>query len=502
MQLSWLLSFFDNSPSAGLLRSKHAPYIIDFLAGEFKGDGAVSRSQSELTESLRGYLERLRESDAELMTGTAEHYMADWCGSKKRFLRRFLDADHAEPMYELTAATEDTLTFVGQLSRRDRRFVGTESRLKRIIETLNDLALGASDDAELRLEHLRAERARIDQQIETIQSGGPVAIYSHTAVRERFGDAMTDLVQLQGDFRAVEESFKEITRDVQQRQLLSDDSRGQILGDALDAEEGLKGEDQGISFDEFARLILSPTKQEHVDSIIHQVTNISALSGDNESLQRIRDMVPSLTAEARKVLRTYQRLSTTLRRLLDQEVRSERQRLAQVLDEIRSMAVRMSDDNNREDAFTLEIDHALDLSLPSERRFWSPPKEFAEVQFATHETKDEDRIAAFTDLAMMKSLDWHGLRQRVSHAIDEEHEMTLANLVDVGEEYYDAVEVMGLIQIAHEDGHFIDLELTETILVRHADGTMAELEIPRVIFSQLEPKQSEPAQHSLAENNE
>src|SRR5690606_29501506 len=98
------------------------------------------------------------------------------------------------------------------------------SRLSRIIATLSDLVVRGSADPERRLAYLRAERERIDAEIRSIEAGHAVETHSPTAIRERFADAVSDLVSLQGDFRAVEESFKAITRDVQKRQAESVDS--------------------------------------------------------------------------------------------------------------------------------------------------------------------------------------------------------------------------------------------------------------------------------------
>ncbi len=172
MQLPWLLSFFENSPAIGLLRSKHAPYVIDFLYREFKEGGAVVRSMTELTESLRDYLEQLHCTFEDVLTDSPENYLADWCSSKKRYIRRFLDSNCREPLYELTSSTEDVLTFLDELGRRDHRFIGTESRLRRIIATLNDLALGSSADVDRRLEHLRKQKADLEQQIAEIEAAG------------------------------------------------------------------------------------------------------------------------------------------------------------------------------------------------------------------------------------------------------------------------------------------------------------------------------------------
>ena len=91
--------------------------------------------------------------------------------------------------------------------------------------------------------------------------------YSPTRIREQFDLAVSLLRQLQGDFRAVEEKFKEITQQVQRRQAAGEDTRGGILEFALDAEDVLKREDQGVSFYEFVRFILSPAEQEKLQEI-------------------------------------------------------------------------------------------------------------------------------------------------------------------------------------------------------------------------------------------
>ncbi len=99
-----------------------------------------------------------------------------------------------------------------------------------------------------------------------------------------------------------------------------------------------------------------------------------------------------------------------------------------------------------------------------------------------HAADDQDRVLAFTDLALMKTLDWQALRNRIAQVTDLHAEVSLGEVLQDSDPEYDAVEVLGLVQIAHEDGHNIDPEKVEVITVRHADGTVAELEIPTVTF--------------------
>ena len=125
---------------------------------------------------------------------------------------------------------------------------------------------------------------------------------------------------------ASEEKFKEITRQVQHRQVQGLDSRGGILGDALGAEDELKRQDQGVSFFEFLKFIQSPLQQDRLQAIIQQLLTLRELAEQSEGLETIRHMVRGLLDEAEKVLQTTRRLSSSLRRLLDTRTQHERRR--------------------------------------------------------------------------------------------------------------------------------------------------------------------------------
>jgi hypothetical protein len=162
--------------------------------------------------------------------------------------------------------------FLDQALNKELGFVGTESRVRIVIDTLADLVAGASTNVDVTLRHLREARAKIDDEIARVLTGGAVATYEPAQVRERFATAVTLLKQLLGDFRAVEDRFKEITRQVQERQVDGKESRGTILAFALDSEDLLKGEDQGVSFYEFVNSIRSPVHQDRLQAMIEGLT--------------------------------------------------------------------------------------------------------------------------------------------------------------------------------------------------------------------------------------
>ncbi len=483
MRLGKLLVYFETSPALHLLRARNAPFVIDFLDRQYKQGGRIAIPHSDLLAGLIAYLEELQDSHPNALVGKADVYLSEWCSRDTRWLQRFLEAGRVEPVYQLTPHTEDVFVFLDRVLDQDLGFVGTESRLKLVIETLSDLVIGSSDDPETRLNHLREERDKLQAEIEQIENDGRISKYQPAQIRERFSTAVSLLRQLQGDFRAVEDSFRDITTQVQQRQIGGQQTRGKILEFALDAEDLLKQEDQGVSFYEFVRLILSPSQTERLDKVIRDVRRIPELVQQQEGLDTVRNMVTLLQNEAEKVMRTNQRLSATLRRLLDVRAHAERQRIAKLLQEIQVLAADYSGaPDSTEIGVCLDLDMAIDT--PFRRTFWIDPPRFEAVDLSGFEPNADERLAAFQQLAAMKHLNWHAMRDRIRHMLAIENAPTLRELLEVHPAEAGVIEVIGYIQIANEDGHLIEPRSTETVVVssKSPSGASLIVTIPRVTF--------------------
>ena len=486
VKLDHLQTFFSTSPSAKLMRSPHAAHIVYFFHRHFKESDRIVSPHSLLVQQLAEFLDEVHQTEPEVLRDRAETYATSWSTGDSRWLRRFLDAGHADAVYELTPHTEHVLKFLHGVLEQNLGFVGTESRLKRIIDTLSDIVVRGSADPSRRLDFLRAERERIDREIASIEAGDELVIYSSTAIRERFGDALSDLASLQGDFRAVEESFKAITRDVQKQQVEREGSRGKILGFALEAEDNLKLQDQGISFDEFVRLVLSPRKQDELEMVVRRLQEIEALAEQADGIRRLRGMMGSLSDEAEKVLGTTRRLSATLRRLLDTRVAAGRLRLAGTLREIRAAAVRLAE-RPPSDACTLDVFAELDLNNAMDRPFWTAPAQFESEMLTEHRPDEDDLLDAFRRFAELRRLDWAGMRNRIANMLHDRDRVPLGDLLAVYPPESGAVEVLGYVQIAHDDGHLIDPDQIDLLRLpgsatAHEQENTFEYEAPHVVF--------------------
>jgi hypothetical protein len=467
-----------------LLRAGNVAYVVAFLYRRFKKGRTIAIPHSELLPALATFREEVQEHDADALRDKPESYLTEWC--EKRWLRRVLEAGRNEPLYQLTPHSEDVIEFVDRALHRDTGFVGTESRLRTVISLLDELVIGASSDPAVHLERLRRDKAAIEEQIARIEQDGIVSQYGPTRIREQFTTAVDLLKQLQGDFGAVEDKFREITQRVQQRHVYGAESRGGILADALDSEDALKQEDQGVSFFEFLRFIQSPEQQARLQSIIQSLLRIQELADQTDALAVVRRMVTVLLAEAEKVVQTTRRLSSTLRRLLDSRVQSERRRLAEVLQQIRGLAVAMCDDPPRSEV-GLDIDADLGIASPWSRTDWCPPAEFEEIDLTEHVPDEDTKYQAFREYAALRPIDWIGIRNRIDAALLQYERVTLGRLVAERHPGAQVVDLIGYLETAREQGHQIDRIAREELNMSAGDGLgrvrRLRVTVPLVTFS-------------------
>ncbi len=530
--------FFATSPAVHLLRSPNAAWILDFLFQQFKRSGEITQSHSALASQLEMHLtavgigltnagEQPADSEQrgrEAMRLKAETYLATWCAGDCGWLKRFIDENQSEPVYQLTADSELVLTFVLKATRGSSA-ISTQSHLRSILNLLNEVAVGGDEAAvspepRLQIEQLQRQRADIDRQLERLREGamqqlqgtrlgescdkstgtrlgescdessgsrlGGVGCKRNVdvaLVREQFSLAVSQLEQLKSEFRAVEERFKSITRGVQQRLLAENQSRGEVLQFALDAEDVLKSGEHGRSFFEFLKLVHDPTSQEQIAELVQKLTHLEALAERHDELQILRTMIPTLLTEAEKILRTTQHLSHTLRRLLDSRSTRHHQQLAQVLRDIRAQASRLC--QSPPNGISLEVEVEIDIQVPFDRPFWSQAEPFAEVELQLTESDPHEHALALKQLVALERIDWQTMRRNISRATQPGTEVTIAELLERFPIRTGTIDLLGYLQIAHEDGHQIDPSQTIELPTEWKGARGRVLRLPQVVFRTL-----------------
>ncbi|MCA9131744.1 MAG: DUF3375 family protein [Planctomycetales bacterium] len=462
MQVATLQRFFAHAPAMRLLRSPHATWIIPFLHQQFKASQRSTRQHSELTAALANHLQQLppsesrSQSPADAGTGQADKagaYLSNWCSAGTGWLTRFFDEQQPEACYQLTADTELVLSFV-QRATAAPDVIGTQSRLRAILGLLQGVAEGSSSDPRQRMQQLQRQRAEIDRQLAQLAADPQLACMPASEAREQFALAAGQLEQLKSEFRAVEDRFKAITREVQQKVLSGEESRGGILSFALDAEDLLKSGEQGKSFFEFLKLLHAPRSQERIAEVVEQLTKLESLAAQHTELDAIRGMVPALLAEAEKILRTTQHLSATLRRVLDARSTRQHRQLAHLLRDIVALASRRAAHPPTEIGLDIEVE--LEIQSPFDHPFWTRPEPFEEVMLQPAEVDSAAQELALQQLTELHRIDWQTMRHNVTLATRSQGETTITQLLEQFPLQAGAIELLGYLQIAHDDGHRID----------------------------------------------
>ena len=464
-----------------LLQSGNAPLVLSFLHAQFKAKPRVTIPHAELAERLEAHLLALREREPDAYPSAAPAYLSAWCDEQHRFLRKYFETGRDEPVYELTPATERVLRWISELDQT--AFVGTESRFLAIFNLLRDIVQKGTEDLDVRLERLEEEKAALEAEIAELRSTGLVERYEAGKTRELFLRASDEARRLLADFRQVEANFRDVTRRVQERRLLDEATKGDLVGYVIDEDDALKASDQGRSFYAFWRFLISRAKKEEWQGLLeaaYALPEVEALARDHDLL---RHVVRHLSEAGQKVVQSNRRLAEQLRRMLDEAHRQESRRVLALVDEIKRAALEVKDDPPKRRAF-VELDGPPEVALPMERPLWTPAEtpSFA-LQAADAEApplREVDLASLFDPFAVEREQ----LEANVRSVLLHRAQATLAEVVDVYPVEKGLSEVIGYLAIASGDvRHLIDDGASEPIVIHDRHRTARRVTLPQVIFT-------------------
>ena len=477
---SQLTEWRDRHPAWRLLAANNAPMILSFLSATFLEPNVRRMPRSRLVDELNDHLDDLRLIGEE-HPKTAEAYIDDWAHPRTgRWLRRTHPAGEDEPLYEPTADVETAAKFCRELG--PRRFVGTASRLLIIRDLLRDITVGSDTDPAARIAALQAQRDQIDEQLRAISSGQDVRL-GDADVRERYAQMRQTARDLLGDLRAVEESFRDLDRDVRAKAAMWDGPRGAFLSEVFGTTHAIDATDQGRSWTAFWEHLLSHSARTELDRLLDAVETLPAVAGHTGEAEQV--LRHELFAAADGTQRTVASVSAQLRRFLDDDTWAESRRISRLLRSTLALAARTHLDwiEHDRDADALpgtEVDATrATIGLPAERPLYT-----ARATAALQTPLDEDDPAEL-DLSELLSLTYINLPAlRAAVAETLRGRGGIASLGDVVAEHPLAAglaELVGYLQVAGEQDADT-LTTRETVTWESGELTRAA-DLPMVLFS-------------------
>ena len=420
------------SPSLKFLRSRNAALMISFFDEQFKAKNEVALPYDYLIKELAFLIEQTHyideEDEAQPQTldamAKAKRYLEYW--TEENWLRNYIDESTKKVFNVLTKHTERVFQMLESL--RDREFVGTESKFRDIFFKLEDIVSNSIVDPEARIAELERQKDTIQKEIDKIRKEGVVKTYENFQIKSRMDDVFRLTNELVGDFKEVEENFREITKNIYERQALQTYTKGNLLGYAFDSVDKLKESDQGKSFYSFWHFLMNESDQSNLRDLIEK--SISAmedrgLSTNDKYLRRIKTLLHSA---GQKVLESNDQLGEKLSRVIAEKNSNENKKSRETIQEIRLMALQLSDVELPEDCgITLELE--AQIFLPLERKL-AEGQIINEYDIQPQVAQQTADLKALTRLFNPNLIDRKKLAKNVKSLLADRPEVTLREVLE------------------------------------------------------------------------
>ncbi len=473
MNFEKALALYRNDKTLQILRAEHFPLLVSFFHLAFKQQERIAYPQSDLAGLLGDFLFSLERQGILDYNKPPLDYLQKW--AQQRYLRRYYETTD-EPVYELSPASENALKWLEDLNKQ--QFVGTHSRLLQFFSLLQQMVNRTAGPYE-RIQQLRAERKKIDEEIAQIEKGN-YAKPEDTQLKEDYFLAEEMARRLLSDFRQVEENFRELDTETRQTIIKSNLAKGALLDTIFEQQDYLWSTDQGKSFKAFWEFLMSENMQQELETLIEKLNAIPAIKQVKQ--EQIVDRIKTNLVEAGdKVNRSNDGLIEQLRKFVEQKNLSESRHILRSIESIENLLLDHKDGLDPSQIL-MEIDGLFRPTILMERPLFSPP---LKVSFA--ETIIQDgKAEADTDILFEQFyINIDELRKNVKELLRSSSQVSLSALLDHYQPTKGIAEILGYMQIATGDSrHYVNNEQTEQINVFNADtGKSYSLKTPLIIFN-------------------
>lgn len=485
-----LQQLLQQSLSIKLLRSSHAAMSISFLHKMFRQQNVLQINLDELTQKLADYLATLNflEDNEEQQTLSyvssdyyerADTYLKRWADEDNRFIFINLDEKTHTPYVTLTRHTEKVFQALELLREKD--FVGTESKLLDLFTKVQELVQHTNQDPEERIKALQEKRRQLDEEIKLIKQTGKALVYEPWQIKSRWAEIERLSKELIGDFREVEENFKEIYKTISHRHADATLSKGQLLRLTFDALEELKTNDQGKSFYAFWEFLMDDEKQQQFTDMLQQVYDMLDHTDITYESRQLLQLKYMLHAAGMKVLDTNQLLGYKLSRIVVEKERGNRRKTKDIINQLLQLAIQQAGSTEKK-ASVITVDDRPAISLPMDRRLGDRPtdNEFALVPHSA--ILNVDQLTALHKLMDDGSIDKASLQANITNMLKKQKQVTLKQVIDKHGCTKGLAELLAYVSLAvHMRNASIQPDTHEDILFDKE--RQKYLQVPQIIFS-------------------
>lgn len=461
-----------------LITADNAALIISFLFRAFKQDqdGFVKGIilEKELTELLADYLYTVNKDEI-LFPKDPRQYLTDW--SNAGYLRKSkLKTD--EFIYDLTPATENAFKWIDSLDKRE--FVGQESRLKNLFESLKELSSKSKKDFKSRMQELEKRKREIEQEIENVKMG-KMEVLDDRQIKEQYFIIEETAKNLLADFRQVEQNFREIDRNFRKKIITTSLPKGKVLDDLFEEQNNLFDTDQGKSFTAFWDFLLSQSRQEEFEKLIKEVLEIPAVKDIQRENFTIANVRNNLIEAGDKTKKSTNSLLEQLRKYLEHKAFFENKRIHENIQAI----LKIISENPEVDFSKVDLlrfDDVIHIDLVFNRPLFTPPEK---LKFAKNEPKEGVAAGDNESLYTQFEISLADLKKNIKSALKNRDQITFTEFVKEYKIQKGVAEVVGYVEIATQEKnkHIVKNDDFDVIAIGNSrTNKRYKIKVPQIIF--------------------
>lgn len=261
------------NPTLDLLHGRYAPFVVATLSLVFTADRpsvAISDAHVEVgdvVDELRaaGY----DEGERRLPAGSGREVCRYWV----RVGWLVPQIDDGIEVYRLSAQAVGALEIAGRAGGGRARV--SRSRVRTLLESVEQLTHSAETDPQQRLDRLRAERAALDAEITRIETNGHLDPVDDDQLLEEAENIVHLARELPADFSRVAESINAMQRDVVAELRRDVRPAGEVLREYLHrGQHVMQATPEGRAFAGALRLIGDPAHIDHLTDQLHALLGL------------------------------------------------------------------------------------------------------------------------------------------------------------------------------------------------------------------------------------
>ena len=483
--------FKEQSLALRFLRSPLLPLAASFFHRIFILKNRRSVGYQELIALLDHHLADINESyknelGEDKYTKSAKAYVDDWINGKAGYLRKYLPTQGNEPECDLLPDVEKALRWLEDL--QGKAFVGTESRLKLLLDLIADLVHGTSQDSEQQLATLEQKKAQLEQQIEAIKQGAQLS-YSATEIREKIylvGDLSR---QLLGDFRQVEANFRDLDKQTRRKMATEIDHKGAVLDKVFTDQDVIDDSDEGKSFSAFFELLMRGDLRESMRDDLRQLLVLEHKQNASHD-ELLLHLYGYLLEAGAKVNDTKKNITEQLRRYI-QDQSQDNKRIIELIREFESGVHKHQQQPLADPSYLLSDKRFTQInsfqanisSLFSRSLF--APKAQESLNSEIPDTGDGEAVD-LSNLFDASHINEFQLQQQINQCLQQGNgQTTLRQIIQQFPIQYGLDELLTYVKLACEEQTVsanIDHNQQQQIQWRTSDGAIRQANLPTITY--------------------